>query len=171
MPLRSGYTTLRCFRQTLKLSGQSSFISDINFCVSCPLQANPSHLRWHWLSYWHSCTTASCHRATSPSTWQSNWAPRSSLTQASPRQTPSRGCALRKVPITCNSEVHHMLKYYYSLKRCCYFWLCMVNCLFSFFFQNMPSHYVHFMKLNICGSFCEQFPCLLALTLILIVEL
>lgn len=69
-------------------------------CISSspPLfQVSPSHLRWLWPSYWRSCTTASCHRATSPSTSQSNWALKSYLTQASPRPTLSRGYALRKV--------------------------------------------------------------------------
>lgn len=76
------------------------------FCLPCPpLQVSPSHLRWPWPSCWHSCMTASCPRATSPSTWRSNWAPRSSLTLAFPRLTPSRGYALRKVPKTCSSTV------------------------------------------------------------------
>lgn len=72
-----------------------------HFFVQFPsplLQVSPYHLRWPWLSYSHSCTTASCPRAISLSTWRSNWAPRSSLTPVFPKPTPSRGCALRKVP-------------------------------------------------------------------------
>lgn len=61
-------------------------------------KVNPSHRRWLWPSCWRCCTTASFHRATSPLTWPSNWAPRSSPIRACPRPTPSRGCAPREVP-------------------------------------------------------------------------
>lgn len=84
----------------VKPSIQSLCTNEVNYFAlpPSPTQVNPFHLRWLWPSYWHSCTTASCHRAISPSIWQSNLAPRSSLTQAFPRRTHSRDYALRKVP-------------------------------------------------------------------------
>ncbi len=123
MPRRCGCAALNYMRQTVKLSSQSPFISEVVVCVSfpSPRKVNPSLLRWLWPSCWHSCMTASCRRATSPSTWLSNLAPRSSLTLAFPRQTPSRGYALRKVP---NSKTQHyfrrnshMLERYYSPQK------------------------------------------------------
>lgn len=75
-------------------------------------KVNPSHRRWLWPNCWRCCTTASFHRATSPLTWPSNWAPRSSLIRACPRPTPSRGCAPREVGSV--SRLHQHWEYFRS---------------------------------------------------------